>query len=849
MAERLAALALRSLAFDAPFPMLIADQQQIIVKINAACRHLCGFSEGQLVGAPLTSIYPETAQQDACGFDAGFREFLSGASAGSSFSAPTVRRLESGETTEFFETISALENTFEHATTYLVTLREMAQADAAQSKRDDIQQTFRWVIEAMPDGVVLAEDHQIIDCNEGFAKMVARSKEDIVGSSVVGLSASVQADGMPSESRAGQIFSSVLAGRVGCIEWILKRADGDLMEIEASLSPVVIGGRQVVLAGIRDITARKRIERERQALLDELAEKEELTRLATQASGVVPWVLDIESGRIQWSDNAADSFGISRERLGTTVDAILALMPEENCVALNEAIAQCISTGEPFKLETNQLTQDDNEPEQRWYRTQGQVEYDASGKALKIRGTVLDFTDLKIAQQEITRLAYYDPLTGLANRRLLLDRLQQACVQAVRRSCSGAVLYIDLDRFKLLNDSLGHKTGDDLLKDVGKRLLSILREEDTVARLGGDEFVVLLPLIEGDIDKVAGVVRRVADLLRQNLAGDYLLNGYNYHLSASVGAAIFPQDGERADLILQHADAAMYLAKRGGRNMVSFYHASMQAEAEARLGLEQDLRNALGNGELELYFQPKINIDKDGAVIGAEALLRWNHPVRGMVMPDLFIPVAEETGLIIGIGQWVLESACAQVSRWLGTRAGDQAIAVAVNVSPSQFRHAKFVANIQRIIGKLEIPGHLLTLEITEGTLIDNLEDTKIKLAALQEIGVKISVDDFGTGYSSLYYLKNLPLNELKIDRTYVKDIIEDKSDAAIVSTIMAIAKNLGLQAVAEGVETQAQAELLRLMGCHLHQGYLYARPMPQKEFTEKYIEGPSSAEAESSGG
>ncbi len=836
-------LEITSLAFAASSPLLIADERKVIVKVNSACAALTGFSTNVMLDYALPDFYRPSVNKYIHEADSGFLELLANPNERDFVTGKTLRENKQGEIIHFIETITVVKDAFGNAKHYVVYFQDVTSLVNTQEALLESRQTYSSLIESMHDGVVMLDRYKVIDCNEQFTKMLQRDKTDVVGSSVAQFSPSVQPDGADSGEKAAQIFRSVLGGRPGWMEWSMLRANGQTVDMEVSLSPATVAGQPLMLVTLRDITARKKIERERQELLDELAEKEELIRLAGQASGVVSWLLDVRTGLITWSDGAAEALGFEVDGLGSTIDEVKSNMGSDQALELARLLDMAVTSGEPLRFTSRRRVGSGESATIRWLRTHGQVEFNSRGEAVTIRGSFSDITDQKVAQQEIERLAFYDPLTGLANRRLLLDRLRQCCTQAVRRGNSGALLFLDLDRFKLLNDSLGHRTGDALLKEVAQRLQDSLRKEDTVARLGGDEFVVLLPHVEGDATQIAGRVRRIADVLRDHLSKDYHVNEHSYHMSASIGAAIFPQDGDDADNILQHADAAMYLAKKSGRDTVAFYHAELQSEADIRLAMEQDLRGAIDKGQLALYFQPKIDVNRDRAVIGAEALLRWLHP-SGMVMPNTFIPVAEETGLIISIGKWVLETACDQVMCWnnapvedsINAGGEDNKLGIAVNVSPVQFRHSSFVADVKGALNKSGMAPSLLTLEITEGTLIDNMEDTRVKLHELQELGVRMSIDDFGTGYSSLYYLKNLPLDEIKIDRTYIKDIIDDPSDAAIVASIMAIAKNLGLKAVAEGVETAEQAEFLRLLDCNVHQGYLYAKPLPAAEFAATFL-------------
>lgn len=430
----------------------------------------------------------------------------------------------------------------------------------------------------------------------------------------------------------------------------------------------------------------------------------------------------------------------------------------------------------------------------------------------------------------IEHLAYYDPLTGLANRRMLLDRLQHDMIIAARHAKQGAVLFLDLDRFKTLNDSLGHTVGDALLCQVAERLTNSVRAEDTVARLGGDEFVIILPELSEDPRRGLVEVRSVTDKLRRILAEPFELNGHQYRLTTSIGIDLFPKDHEKAVDILRHADTAMYWVKGDGRDGARFFEPGMQAKADARLELENQLRFALEREQLHLHYQPQV--DMAGYIVGAEVLLRWTHPDWGAVPPSRFVPVAEEAGLIFPIGEWVLRSACEQMKVWMATgKCTDHMRGLSVNVSPVEFRQKDFVAKVGRIFEETGVDASRITLEITEGTLIADIDEIIVKMQGLRQYGVHLSIDDFGTGYSSLAYLKRMPLNRLKIDRSFIRDICTDPNDAAIVDTILAMSAHLDMEAIAEGVESKEQLDFLVERNCRVYQGYYFSEPVPATAF------------------
>jgi len=453
--------------------------------------------------------------------------------------------------------------------------------------------------------------------------------------------------------------------------------------------------------------------------------------------------------------------------------------------------------------------------------------------ALVARATILAFnlhiTQRKQAEEEIKNLAFYDPLTQLPNRRLLMDRLKQALASSARSGREGALLFIDLDNFKTLNDTLGHDVGDLLLQQVAQRLESCVREGDTVARLGGDEFVVMLEdLSEHDLE-AAAQAETVGEKILLTLNLSYQLATHECSSTPSIGVTLFSDHEQNQDELLKQADIAMYQAKKTGRNSLRFFNPQMQETITVRASLESDLRHAIaGQKQFQLFYQAQV--DSSGRLVGAEALLRWQHTERGMVSPADFIPLAEESGLILPLGSWVLTTACQQLAAW-ATRPETAHLTLAVNVSAKQFHLPTFVEEVLALVDYYVVPTARLKLEITESMLLCNVDDIIAKMTVLKARGINFSMDDFGTGYSSLQYLKRLPLDQLKIDQSFVRDIASDDNDKAIVRTIIAMAQGLNLNIIAEGVETLAQRQLLLDRGCTTYQGYLLGRPMPIEKF------------------
>jgi diguanylate cyclase (GGDEF)-like protein/PAS domain S-box-containing protein len=447
---------------------------------------------------------------------------------------------------------------------------------------------------------------------------------------------------------------------------------------------------------------------------------------------------------------------------------------------------------------------------------------DAEGRPSRYVAVFSDVTELRRKDERIRQQAYHDALTGLPNRFLLLDRLEHG-IDVARRAMSGlAVMFLDLDRFKVVNDSLGHEAGDLLLQAVAGRLELCLRKSDTIARLGGDEFVIVL----SDFESTAEIAL-LSDRIVASLAAPFDLNGHPAHIGASIGIAVYPQDGSEAGTLMKNADAAMYQAKGAGRNTFRFFDPAINSKALERLDMEADLRRAVELGQFEMHYQPKVDL-RQRKVRGLEALLRWRHPERGLVQPNDFIPMAEDTGLIVPLGAWALEESCRQAKIWL-----DEGIAIgrmAVNLSARQFQDLQLFERVSNILEKTGLAAHHLEIELTESTVMANPRQAIDVLERLHKLGIQIAVDDFGTGYSSLNYLKKLPLDILKIDRAFVSDLGRNEEDGAIIQAIVTLGMNLDLVTVAEGVETVHEAQMLERLGCTQAQGFLFTRPLPAKE-------------------
>ncbi len=454
--------------------------------------------------------------------------------------------------------------------------------------------------------------------------------------------------------------------------------------------------------------------------------------------------------------------------------------------------------------------------------------FDEKGIVTNYIGTMSDITIRRAAAAEIEQLAFYDPLTGLPNIRLLRDRLKPALASSYRSGRKGALLFIDLDNFKTLNDSLGHDIGDLLLKQVAQRLEFCVREGDTVARLGGDEFVVILEDLSERTLEAATQAEVICNKILEALNQPYQLTTHYYNCTSSIGATLFNEHDQSADELLKQADIAMYQAKDAGRNAMRFFDQQMQININTRVAMEANLRLAIKENQFELYYQPQVN--HNGQIIGAEVLIRWQHPQNGLILPAYFIPLAEATGLILPIGLWAIKTACTQIKNW-ESHIHTQHLVLAVNVSARQFHLPDFVEQVRQVILLSAINPERLKLELTEGLLLDDINDSILKMNALREIGVSFSMDDFGTGYSSLAYLTQLPIDQLKIDQSFVRNIGIKPTDAVIAQTIIGMGNSLGISVIAEGVETESQRAFLEKHGCTLYQGYLFSKPVQIEQF------------------
>ncbi|MDP1613717.1 MAG: EAL domain-containing protein [Sulfuritalea sp.] len=623
------------------------------------------------------------------------------------------------------------------------------------------------------------------------------------------------------EEHVRQVFRETIQSGVGHqIEYRFRTADGRFRLLE-SLGGVIrdsAGRIARVVVVSHDITERKKTE-------EVLRESEQHFRTLANGGSTLIWTSGLDKLCNYFNEPWSRFTGRSQEQeLG---DGWLQDVHPDDRDRRLQTYVEAFDRREAFSMEYRLRHVDGS---YRWIRDDGNPRYDSQGAFLGYIGFCVDISLQKEAEERIRSLAFYDPLTGLPNRRLLQDRLEKALAVSSRHKREGAVLFIDLDNFKTLNDTLGHDIGDLLLQQVGQRLSGCVRESDTVARLGGDEFVVMLEDLSEDKLEAASQVEAVGEKILATLNQPYQLARYEYRNTPSIGVSLFANHEKSIDELLKQADLAMYQAKAAGRNAMRFFDPDMQAVVTSRAELEAALREAVQKHQFLLHYQAQV--DARGRVTGSEVLLRWQHPQRGMVSPAEFIPLAEETRLILPLGQWVLQTACTQLARW-ATQPEMAHLTLAVNVSAHQFNQPKFVDDVLAALSDSGANPQRLKLELTESLLVQNVQEIIEKMFALKARGVGFSLDDFGTGYSSLSYLKRLPLDQLKIDQSFVRDVLVDPNDAAIARTVVALAQSLGLGVIAEGVETAPQRAFLADSGCNAYQGYLFSRPLPVKGFED----------------
>ena len=691
---------------------------------------------------------------------------------------------------------------------FLAIVRDVTVQDDILRKLEENETKYRALFENANDSIILMSKDQFIDCNSKTLEIFGCKREEIIGNTPMAFSPAQQPDGRDSDEKAQEKIVATLAGKPQRFEWLHRKLDGTSFETEVSLNRITLNEQTLLQAIIRDITDRKT----RDAQVSKLSSVMEQTAdiiVVTDTEGIIEYV------------------NPSFERItGYTYNEAVNNSPGLVASGLHKSefykhMWETITAGESYSnIFINR-------------RKDGSLYYeektitpikDQSGTITHYVATGKDISERIQIQERLQHMAHHDALTDLPNRNLFLDRLQQALNRARWHNRLVAVMFMDLDRFKNINDTLGHNVGDQLLLELSRRLGGTVRDGDTIARFGGDEFAILLDDIDSDSH-----ISSLAQKLLDTLSMPFKINKQELFVTASIGVSIFPNDGDDSDTLLRNADVAMYRAKDMGKNNYQFYSDDLSARIFERLTLENHLRHALERNEFVLYYQPQVDA-RTNKISGVEALLRWQHPELGLVTPNNIIPLLEETGLIEKVGHWVLETACRQSRAWHDT--GWPFIHMSVNISSRQFNNTNFISSVHDIINQAEINPEFLELELTESMLMRNASSTVNALHSLSGRGVRFAIDDFGTGYSSLTYLRRFPIDTIKIDRSFIHDVTDNPDDAAIASAIIVMAQSLSLNVIAEGVENQKQLDFLTSRNCHYLQGNFFSRPLPAEELT-----------------
>ena len=788
--------------------VIATDTRGHVTRLNDIAQQLTGWTQDEAAGLPLEQVFNIVqAHTRRPASNPVLRVLETGMIVG--LANHTVLIARDGREFQIADSAAPIRSHDGQVIGVVLVFRDVTEEYALRDQLEQSELRLRAIVETQPECVkVLGADGALLQMNRAGLDMIeADSFEQVAGKAVLNIVAA------PYRQAFADLSKRVFEGESGVLEFEIDGLKGGHRWLETHAVPLRDAqGKITALLGLtRDITAKKIADRELRIAASAFETQEGI--MVTDAHNVILRVNKAFSRITGYSD---------AEIIGKTPDIFKSGRHDP----------------EFFQRMWEGLARDRYWQGEIWNRRKsGEVfpewltitaVHDEHDEITNYVAAFSDITQYKEAEEKIHQLAFYDPLTGLPNRRLLYDRLQQALAAGARTNCYGAILFIDLDNFKVINDTRGHDVGDLLLIEVARRLHGCVRVEDTVARLGGDEFVIMLDSLSDVQEQAVQQVEVVGQKVLQTFAQVFNLGGRMHYATPSIGISLFHDHEMTVDELLKRSDAAMYQAKQSGRNALRFYDPSMQAALEARLALEADMRRALPENEFALYYQSQV--DATGKLIGAEVLLRWQHPVRGLISPGFFIPLAEETGLIGPLGQYVLEKACHQLKLWEGDPRTSH-LQLAVNVSARQFRQGTFVDEVGHALIMSGVNPSKLKLELTESLVLENVDETISKMQKLKVIGVRFSMDDFGTGQSSLTYLKKLPLDQLKIDQSFVRDITKDPDDAIIVKTIIAMAKNLRLDVIAEGVETEEQRLFLEQCGCPAYQGYLFGRPVPIDAF------------------
>ncbi|MFA7349961.1 MAG: EAL domain-containing protein [Methylotenera sp.] len=694
-------------------------------------------------------------------------------------------------------------------------VRDISERKLAELNLNVSEKRYRSLFETAKDAIFIMSGEFFIDCNKSALTMFHYTREQIINVQPYILSPPTQPDGRDSKSSALEKINNAINNQPQTFEWWHKRADGSVFDTEVSLDAFSIEDKTYLVAFVRDTSERKRVERELRIAATAFESQDAV--MVTDEHQVIL--------KVNYAFTRITGFS-SAEAVGKTPQL---LKSGRQDASFYQAMWKSLNQDRFWQGEIwNRRKNGEGYPE--WLSISAIC--DITGKVMNYVATFADITQRKKAEEIIHNLSFYDSLTGLPNRQSLLARLKDMMLSSTRRETPGALMFINLDDFKLLNDTRGHSVGDLLLIEVAKRIRACLHLSDMVARLGSDDFVVSLDYLNKEIETAAKEANTTAERIRTAIRQPFYLNGYEYNCTACIGINLFRNHNATAEELLKNADAALFQAKEAGRDEIHFFDEDMQVALEERVLMQSFLRKAIPE-QLKLYYQPQV--DHDGNIFGAETLIRWSHPEKGEIPPSIFIPLAEESGLILLIGRWTLVTACKQLKAWENNQ-NTRHLTLAVNVSAHQFQQLDFVDQVLEVLSQTKADPSRLKLELTESMLVQNVETIIKKMNTLKAIGVTFSLDDFGTGFSSLSYLKRLPLCQLKIDQSFIRDLFTDPSDAAIVRTIVTLGQSLGLSVIAEGVETEAQRNTLAINGCLNYQGYLFGKAVPLADFEKLLV-------------
>lgn len=792
--------------------VVVFDAQGNLVRFNRACRRLTGFEEEELAGN--SRFWEELLLPDERrGVEAVFHSLVRGISPIHHENHLCPRdgepRLVAWENTVVKDQAGAV-------CLVIGTGQDITDQRWVQSQLESSERRFRDLFQHSPDPCWIIDGNRFVECNEAAVRMLGYpDKVKLLNTHPAALSPKFQPDGEASEFKAERMIALARENGLHRFEWVHSRADGTHFDAEVTLSRLSLQGRDMIHCVWRDISDRKRAEE---------GLKLAGTVFTNSSEGIL--VTDAKTRIMSVNPAFTEITGYSAEEVvGRTPRILKSDHHEREFYA--ELWDQLSRTGR-WQGEVWNRRKDGSAFIQ--WQTISAVK-SAEGRLVNYVSVFTDITEMRRNEDRIRHLAYHDALTGLANRTLMLDRLNHGIGVSGRKGQKLAVMFLDLDRFKAVNDTLGHDVGDQLLRDAAERIMGRVRRTDTVARMGGDEFVIILEPA-GSFEDVA----RVADEIGKALTIEVTRGGEQITVTSSIGIALFPDNGADSATLLKQADTAMYAAKAEGRNTYRFFNDDMTASTLARLRLERDLRDAIAKGEFELHYQPKVCLT-DGVPCGFEALIRWRKD-GALVSPAAFIPVAEETGLIVALGEWVLAEVCRQIARW--KREGVSHGPVSINVSPQQLAQGDFAMKVAEYARKCDISPSVLQIEVTESALMSDPQTAANVLGSLRALGATIAIDDFGTGYSSLAYLTKLPIDVIKIDRSFIFGLAEGQESFEIVNSIVALGRALNMSVVAEGVETTEQVDQLMRAACGVGQGYLFAKPMPDGAVCE-WLKGQKS--------